>query len=414
MRTTLSNIYKNNSSVDNTANNVISNSASNATANANASDASSPNDTSANNSNGSLQSYYNSNTGTDLPQSQSSEYDDALAQLARQGNYEAYFKKATQNANINRLAQKYLNNSLKQQGLESTGEGAIGSTALSNAYLNAQSNALSDFNTEEKSITEEAYNRNETKKSEQYSEWSTMLQNAANNGNVEDTLNQILETNPDLDQETINKLQTLATAYSNANSESSSKVSTYQSYMSAALNSGNLDDWYTSNVVNNSELTDSEKSELARYYEAINTTSDTSTIKTSDGTFSIDDYATKNNLKSWTGTGYYTGMEGANGSGLTATRTNDDGTTSTIDAGNNHGVRNEIATMVKNKANYTEPTIFNLVNADGNANAWVLYDPYSGKFYQIDASMANGDLKKYATYRIQGKGSDPYQIRSAS
>ena len=391
MRTTLSNIYKNNSSVDNTANNVISNSASNATANANASDASSPNDTSANNSNGSLQSYYNSNTGTDLPQSQSSEYDDALAQLARQGNYEAYFKKATQNANINRLAQKYLNNSLKQQGLESTGEGAIGSTALSNAYLNAQSNALSDFNTEEKSITEEAYNRNETKKSEQYSEWSTMLQNAANNGNVEDTLNQILETNPDLDQETINKLQTLATAYSNANSESSSKVSTYQSYMSAALNSGNLDDWYTSNVVNNSELTDSEKSELARYYESIKGDSTDSYLDEIGINTSYSAYTSADELKQMTDNGTKTGSK----------------LSSEIDA---------MTTWVTgNKP--SEGTMFHLTNDDGN-DAYIYYDPSSGSYYRVSEEQAGKYTgTSYTAYDgtiTNNDGTDVEAIKAAS
>lgn len=363
---------------------------------------------------------YNPNTPTlasaytpTTPQSSSSSYDDELASLARQGNYEAYWKKATQLANIQRLAQKNLNNSLKQQGLYGTGEGALGSTQLSNAYLNLQSDALSDFNDQEQSITEEAYNRNENKKSEQYSEWSQMLANAAQNGNVDETLDQILATNPDLDASVINKLQTLATAYSNTNSESSNKVSTYQSYMSAALNSGNLDNWYQNNVVNNDELSDTEKSELAKYYEAINTSTDSSTIKTSDGTLSIEDYATKNNLRSWTGTGQNKGLEGTNGSGLIATRTNDDGTTYTLDAGSNYGVRHEIVRMVNEKSNYTEPTIFHLTNDDGKANAWVLYDPYSGKFYQIDASMASGDLKKYAAYRI-APGSDTYQIRNAS
>lgn len=415
MRTTLSSVYEKNASLGNVRSNESNNPNSTAIANANANtNTASSNGVStsatdnSNNSGASLQSYYNSNTGTDLPQSQSSEYDDALAQLARQGNYEAYYKKATQLANINRLAQRNLNNTLKQQGLESTGEGTLGSTSLSNAYLNAQSNALSDFNSEEQSITEEAYNRNETKKSNQYSEWSTMLQNAANNGNVEDTLNQILETNPDLDQETINKLQTLATAYSNANSESSSKVSTYQSYMSAALNSGNLDNWYTNNVVNNSELSDTEKSELAKYYEAINTTTDTSTIKTSDGTVSIDDYASKNGI---TGISSY-GNADKLMKGITVT--NNDGVNSTAATYLTH----EVNTMFSDRSNYTEPTIFQLVNDDyggGNSGitAWVLYDPYSGKFYQIDANMANGDLKKYAAYRIEGRGS-AQQTRSAS
>lgn len=400
--------------------------ANNANANANASasqnnqiveDTSSSSSTSSSNSN----TEYNPNAPTlasaytpTTPQSSSSSYDDELATLARQGNYEAYWKKATQLSNIQRLAQKNLNNSLKQQGLAGTGEGALGSTQLSNAYLNLQSDALSDFNNQETQITEDAYNRNENKKSEQYSEWSQMLSNAAQNGNVDETLEQILATNPDLDATVVDKLKTLATAYSNANSESSNKVSTYQSYMSAALNSGNLENWYQNNVVNNDDLSDTEKSELAKYYEAINSAEDTSSVKTSNGTYSIDDYASKYGLRSWTDTGYNSGLEGTNGSGLTATRVNDDGTVETIDAGGNYGVRNEIVTMVNNKDSYNAPTVFNLVNADGKASAWVLYDPSSGKFYQIDESMANGDFAKYAVYQIKGSGKAPTQTRKAS
>lgn len=358
---------------------------------------------------------YNPNTPTlasaytpTTPQSSSSSYDDELASLARQGNYEAYWKKATQLANIQRLAQKNLNNSLKQQGLYGTGEGVLGSTQLSNAYLNLQSDALSDFNNQEQSITEEAYNRNENKKSEQYSEWSQMLANAAQNGNVDETLDQILATNPDLDASVINKLQTLATAYSNTNSESSNKVSTYQSYMSAALNSGNLDDWYQNNVVNNDELSDTEKSELAKYYEAINTSTDSSTIKTSDGTLSIDDYASKNGMTAISGAG------NANALKNNIAVTDNNGNASTAGRYLSH----EVGTMFDNKSNYTEPTIFQLVNDDYNGGnqgitAYVLYDPYSGNFYQISADMAKGDLKKYAAYRIEGRG-EPTQIRNAS
>lgn len=293
--------------------------------------------------------------GSNAPTPSSTEYDDALAQLARQGNYDAYWKKATQNANINRLAQKYVGNTLKQQGLESTGEGTLGSTSLSNAYINAQANALSDFNTQEQTIGENAYTR-----------------------------------------------------YQNQQSESASKVSSYESNMSTALNNNTLEDWYTKNVVNNADLTDTEKAELARYYEAINS-GDSTKVSTPNGSMSIEEYATANNLRGgWTSTSRWSGMEASDGTGLTCIRDGE-----VINAGDNNGVRNELVKMNNTKSNYTEPTIFNLVNADGKASCWVLYDPYSGKFYQIDENIASGDLKKYATYRIQGSG-DAYQIRSAS
>lgn len=299
-----------------------------------------------------------------------SEYEDTLSQLARQGNYEAYFKKATQNANINRLAQKYLNNTLKQQGLESTGEGAIGSTSLSNAYLNAQANALSDYNTQEQSITESAYDRYKTAQDEakteannDYSNWTSMLQNASSSNTVDEVLNQILADNPDMDTATANKLKTYATSLSNSTSESSSKVSTYESLLSNASNSGNLESWYTKNVVNNDDLTDDEKSELARYYESIKGDSTTDNYLDEIGiNTSYSAYTSADELKQMTNNGTKTGSK----------------LSSEIDA--------MVSWVTGNKPG--TGTLFKLTNKDGSANEYIYYDPSSGSYYRVSEEQA--------------------------
>lgn len=343
-----------------------------------------------------LQNTYTYATDTGLAKSQESQYDDELAQLARQGNYDAYFKKATQNSNINRLAQKYLGNTLKQQGLESTGEGTIGSTNLSNAYLNAQADALSDFNTQEQSITESAYDRYKTEQNEaeaeakeNYSNWASMLQTASSSGTVNETLEQILADNPDMDTATANKLRTLATAYSNSNSESSSKVSTYQGYMSAASNAGNLDAWYTNNVENNDELSDTEKSELAKYYEAIK--GDSSNNFLDDiGVTSYSAYSTADELKQMTDNDVKTGNK----------------------------LSSDIDAMTKwvsgNKP--SEGTLFHLMGSDGE-EAYIYYDPSSGSYYRLSSEQAGKySGTSYTSYKgniVNSKTADDESIKNA-
>ena len=327
-----------------------------------------------------------------------SEYEDTLSQLARQGNYEAYFKKATQNANINRLAQKYLSNSLKQQGLESTGEGAIGSTALSNAYLNAQANALSDYNTQEQSITESAYDRYKTAQDEakteantDYSNWTSMLQNASSSNTVDEVLNQILADNPDMDADTANKLKTYATSLSNSTSESSSKVSTYESLLSNASNSGNLESWYTKNVVNNDDLTDDEKSELARYYESIKGDSTDSYLDDIGINTSYSAYTSADELKQMTDNGTKTGSK----------------LSSEIDA--------MVTWVTGNKPN--EGTLFHLTNNDGN-EAYIYYDPSSGSYYRLTSEQAGKyGGTSYTAYDgtiTSNDGTDTEAIKAAS
>lgn len=272
-------------------------------------------DTGNSNGNSLQQAYGRASSGTltkgsNAPTSSSTEYDDALAQLARQGNYDAYWKKATQNANINRLAQKYVGNTLKQQGLESTGEGTLGSTSLSNAYINAQANALSDFNTQEQAIGENAYTR-----------------------------------------------------YQNQQSESASKVSSYESNMSTAFNNNTLEDWYTKNVVNNSDLTDTEKAELARYYEAINSGTSDSFLKNAGISTDYSGYTSADDLKQMTDNGTKTGSK----------------LSSEIDAMVNWVTGNKPGTG----------TLFKLANSDGSANAYIYYDPSSGSYYRVSEEQAS-------------------------
>lgn len=357
-------------------------------------------DTNTGSGNTSLSEAYGGTSSSNGQQSSmaDSEYEDTLSQLARQGNYEAYFKKATQNANINRLAQKYLNNTLKQQGLESTGEGAIGSTALSNAYLNAQANALSDYNTQEQSITESAYDRYKTAQDEakteantDYSNWTSMLQNASSSNTVDEVLNQILADNPDMDTATANKLKTYATSLSNSTSESSNKVSTYESLLSNASNSGNLESWYTKNVVNNDDLTDDEKSELARYYESIKGDSTDSYLDEIGINTSYSAYTSADELKQMTDNGTKTGSK----------------LSSEIDA--------MVSWVTGNKPN--EGAMFHLTNNDGN-DVYIYYDPSSGSYYRLTSEQASKYTgTSYTAYKgtiTNNDGTDIEAIKAAS
>lgn len=301
-------------------------------------------------------------------QSQSSPLDDELAKLAREGNYKAYLNKTIQNANVSRLAQKYLENSLKQHGIETQGAGTIANTQLSNAYLNANAQAQSDFYNTERNITSEANTRADNANKENLNEWSQLLATASQNGNLDEAYQQILDNNPDMDESTKDKLSQYYAAYDNKTSESSSKVSTYQNYMSAANGSGNLDAWYQENVLNNADHSDNEKQELARYYSAIksSTTSENWLANNADNV-----------------SGQYTSDELTNrnlGNGKTGSDISDE-----IDAMTSY--------VTSNKPN--QPVMFQLISKRNGITAYVYYDPTSGAYYYVDQSVAESfDGKK--------------------
>lgn len=254
-----------------------------------------------------LSSAYSSNgeTGTTTPASSGSAYDDDLAQLEREGNYKTYFSKLVQNANINKLASKYLDNSLKQQGINTQGAGSIAGTQLSNAYLNANATALSDYNTQENSITETSYK------------------------------------------------------------DSASKVSTYEDNMQTAYNNGNLEDWYTNNVTNNTSLSDSEKAELQRYYEAIGS-SGNSLLTSAEKTYGM---LSADTLTS--------------GSTTTDSKTMDE-------------INSMISLVTTNPPSST--TLYHLVSAGNGVDQYIAYDPATKAYYRVSADKAKG--YKGTTYTI--------------
>lgn len=310
------------------------------------------------------------------PSSSASAYDDALAELARQGNYEAYWNKTVQLGNIQRLAQKNMQNTLKQQGIATQGAGAIAGSQLSNAYMNAQAGALKDFNDNESQITEDAYNRAETAKQNQLSEYQNLLATASQNGNVSETLQKIFESNPNMDDETRQKLNALAVAYDNTNSENASRVSTFQQYMQLANESGKLEKWYSENVLNNEDLTDKEKTELQRYYNAMGGIGDS--FLSSVGVSSNNRFTTIDDLKN---------------SALDDT---------ILDNKVGHeliGMQSFIATN-----NVTEPTLFILHSDHFGKNVYVYYDPNNGSYVRLNRNQAtrfNGDI--YFSYGKSAK-----------
>lgn len=316
------------------------------------------------------------NKNADDGNSSMNAYDDALAELARQGNYEAYWNKTVQLGNIQRLAQKNMQNTLKQQGIATQGAGAIAGSQLSNAYMNAQAGALKDFNDNESQITEDAYNRAETAKQNQLSEYQNLLATASQNGNVSETLQKIFESNPNMDDETRQKLNALAVAYDNTNSENASRVSTFQQYMQMANESGNLEKWYSENVLNNSDLTDKEKTELQRYYNAMGGIGDS--FLSSVGVSSNNRFTTIDDLKN---------------SALDDT---------ILDNKVGHeliGMQSFIATN-----NVTEPTLFILHSDHFGKNVYVYYDPNNGSYVRLNRNQAtrfNGDI--YFSYGKSAK-----------
>lgn len=277
-----------------------------------------------------------SNTGL------TSEYDNELSELARKGNYKSYFNKATQLANVNKLQQKYLQNSLKASGLSGTGAGTNASTQQNNAYLNASQNALSDYYTKEAEITEDAYNTYQSDQASEVSQYENMLSQ-------------------------YQTLDGLANAYSS---------------------------------LDTSSLGDEAKSALDTYYNnLVNTMRESNGV--TNGTFA--GWAYDNGLKSFT--------DETIGS-MTVHRTDND---TYQRADSFWGVDNEVKTMQKMVGGLSQPTAFKLENSDGKGSVWVVYDPSSGTYYQVNdeetALSAVGGSGN--AYYIQGKNTaKPYTSQS--
>ena len=102
---------------------------------------------------------YGADTPNGATQPQASEYDDTIAELARRGNYEAYFQRQVQLANQHALAQKNYADMSRAQGLYGSGEGMTNYIRMNNAALNQQQNNYQAYMQGERDITNNAYAR---------------------------------------------------------------------------------------------------------------------------------------------------------------------------------------------------------------------------------------------------------------
>lgn len=295
--------------------------------------------------NNDLYKKYNSTYGTGTTSvsqtGMASDYDNELSELARKGNYKSYFNKATQLANVNKLQQKYLQNSMKANGLSGTGAGTSATAQQNNAYLNASQNALSDYYSNEASITEDAYNTYQSDQASEVSQYESMLSQ-------------------------YNTLDGLANAY---------------------------------NTLDTSSLGDEAKSALDTYYNNL-----VNTMRESNGVTNgtLAGWAYDNGIKSFT--------DETLGS-MSVHRTDND---SYKRADDFWGVSNEIKTMQTMVSSLSQPTAFHLENADGKGAVWVIYDPTSGNYYQVnDEAMAQSVVGEDNMYQIKGSGSKATKYVSA-
>lgn len=131
--------------------------------------------------------------------SNSSVYDDALAKAKREQNYKSYYNTAIQAYNMKNRAQKYLDNALASQGLNTQGYGSSAHVGINNEALNLYAQAQSDYNNNEMQITEDAINRYDQKQTEQDNQLITFIQNAIDNGD-KDAINKYLQNYGYLDE----------------------------------------------------------------------------------------------------------------------------------------------------------------------------------------------------------------------
>lgn len=79
--------------------------------------------------------------------------DDTTAVQERAVNYKNLLNAQIQNANAQRIANKYMANALKQSGLQNTGVGVGATAKVNNNYLNNANNNVADYNSNELQIT---------------------------------------------------------------------------------------------------------------------------------------------------------------------------------------------------------------------------------------------------------------------
>lgn len=133
------------------------------------------------------------------PTGSTSEYDDDMARMAREGNYTEYLQKQFQLNNIRRQAQKNQQATLQSQGLANSGEGNSMGIAIQNAYANQQQSNLGDYYNTERNITSDAYSRYkedqtnaQTEAAARTANIGSMLQQAATINDGGETFNRIL------------------------------------------------------------------------------------------------------------------------------------------------------------------------------------------------------------------------------
>ena len=112
-------------------------------------------------------------------------YDDALAKAERDQNYKTYYNNAIQLYNMKLNTQKYLNNSLAQQGLATSGYGTSAHAGVNNNAMNLYSKNLSDYNTAELNTTANAMTRYQAKQDQIDAEFTTYIQDALSQGDME-------------------------------------------------------------------------------------------------------------------------------------------------------------------------------------------------------------------------------------
>lgn len=123
--------------------------------------------------------------GLDTPTENSSAsiYDDTLAQAKRDQNYKSFYNTAVQLYNMKNNANKYLQNQLASQGLQSQGYGSSAQATVNSQAINLYNDNLKDYNDTELSITEDAKTRYDNQQTENDNQLVTYLESA--NGNAD-------------------------------------------------------------------------------------------------------------------------------------------------------------------------------------------------------------------------------------
>lgn len=108
-------------------------------------------------------------------------YDDALAKVKRDQNYKSFYNNAIQLYNMKSNAQKYLDNEMASNGLQTQGYGSSAKVGINNQAINLYEKNFKDYNDTEQTITQDAFNRYNDKQVELDNQLVTFLQNDINN-----------------------------------------------------------------------------------------------------------------------------------------------------------------------------------------------------------------------------------------